>query len=88
MGTSHALITLNEDQIPQKNGCEFYQKHFTYTDDQFNHLLTEKEDSGKEIEYTYDSMTNQVSAIYIKDREIFNSGNSSFMTLKQPRLLK
>lgn len=67
-GTCQVPIELDELQIPRKNKCEYYQKEFTYSNDAYNHLLTEKEDNGKEIEYTYDSHTQQVSAKYIKDK--------------------
>ena len=53
---------------PQHNGVESYTKEMTYSDNAFHHLLSEKEENGKSIEYVYDPHTQQVSAKYIKDR--------------------
>lgn len=66
-GNNQISIELDNDQIPIKNGCENYCKHFTYSKNGYNHLLSEKEDNGREIEYAYDNNTQQISAKYIKD---------------------
>jgi YD repeat-containing protein len=77
---------LGGHQQPIENGIDCYKKQFTYSNDPFNLLLTEKEDNGKEIENLYVSGTDLLSAKYIKDRGaikfrqfFFYDGNSTLL---------
>jgi RHS repeat-associated protein len=60
-------IELNAHQKPKKNGCEYYEKRFTYSNDKFNLLKTEEEDNGKGILYDYYPETDLVAAKYVTE---------------------
>ncbi len=52
-GEQTPSIILDEHQRPIANGCEVYQKHFTYSNEGFNLLLSEQEEDGKLTSYVY-----------------------------------
>lgn len=66
-GKNNTPIRLNGYHHPIENGVECYRKRYTYSDDRFNLLLTEEEDSGKGLENVYWDDSPLLKAKYVKD---------------------
>lgn len=64
-GKNQTSPVLNKG-IPYENGCDRYLKRCTYSDDGYNHLLTE-EDGRKIIQYLYAPKNDLVQAKLIAD---------------------
>lgn len=64
-GTKETAIVFNTHDKPMLNNLECYEKHFTYSDEQFNLLITEEEDNGKGIQYDYYPETSLVKVKYV-----------------------
>ncbi len=69
-GRQSQSIELNAHQKPKKKDCEFYEKRFSYLNDEFNLLKTEEEDNGKGILYDYYPETDLVAAKYVTENGI------------------
>lgn len=59
-------VSLDSHKKPKKGSAESYQKRFTYSNDRLNLLLSEENENGKSIHYTYYPETDLISAKYIK----------------------
>lgn len=68
-GQSSYPIILNQLNSPIKNGVECYQKVYTYSEDTRNLLMTEKEDNGKAIYYSYAPGTDLLIAKLVLDHD-------------------
>ena len=60
-------IELDFHNQPKDTACEYYEKRFTYSGDQFNLLESEEEDNGKGILYDYYPNSDLVAAKYVTE---------------------
>lgn len=52
-GSSTVLPEVSAAGIPQPNDCEHYTTHYTYSEDGFNLLTSEREENGRLTSYSY-----------------------------------
>lgn len=69
-GIQPQTIELNAHHKPRRNGCECYEKRFTYSNDKLNLLKSEEEENGKGISYEYVPETDLVAAKYVKENGV------------------
>lgn len=64
-GIRPQTIELNLHGQPIDNGCEYYEKRLTYSNDSYNLLQSEEEDNGKGVLYDYYPESDLVFAKYL-----------------------
>ncbi|MDP1834388.1 MAG: RHS repeat-associated core domain-containing protein [Chlamydiales bacterium] len=66
-GMNAIAPVLSTAGIPQNNGCECYEVHSTFSDDQFNLRLSESLPNGKTTRYSYLPGTNLCASKFVCD---------------------
>lgn len=68
-GSCQAVLKVDKNHRPIKNGIECYKRSFRYSCDDLNLLLEEIEPNGRSVRYTYKDQTDLLSSKFLSDNQ-------------------